>query len=600
MIKAAIDIDLYVIGPFITQSSEPGPWGLDACLMRNGDGRPIIPGTHIAGKLRQALEELNSAFDSGSHSQVPGQMEINRLLGGEAWGETLNSRPKQLLFDDFVMLGETPGYAIRYRIRMDPSRGAAQDQAQLMLESPFPSGEKICFVGRIEFLASDKQEAKRVFNLIETGFQWFTQMGAWHSQGFGRVSNVNLGGPIITEPDTEVITGIEALDLVIKPRAPFCVDAATPADNLFRSGEIISGSTLLGCLFEMLGGEANRNKEDGYQALRENFSLLRVRHAFPTPNDKTRPVAMPLSLVKTDMGTYDVAGLEKPCLIDGKAPKFKPDWKDDGPREDYGWPELKRELRTRTRIDSEQLRAADNDLFSLDMIRPSGCFWLTSIDAGAVPEADRPAVLEQLQRLLSLGLMGLGKTKTRAHVKVHKPGHIQPVHDSRPMLQNNGMTTITLQTDALLLPPGMLNEASGESELKTAYRKIWNELSAHLELKWYYARQALRGGEFLSRRYQRAGAAYYPWIITLAGSVFVFEVKDKAGAQAKLEKWLRAGLPLPESVCTGYNIRDNGPDQWRDCPYVPQNGWGEIAVNLSVHPAPSDTTPIELIEEASS
>ena len=71
-------------------------------------------------------------------------------------------------------------------------------------------------------------------------------------------------------------------------------------------------------------------------------------------------------------------------------------------------------------------------------------------------------------------------------------------------------------------------------------------------------------------------------LLTEAGSTFL--LKPVAGreedARKWLEEWARHGLPLSQQVRTFYEIGDT-PEraQWMQCPYLPENGYGEIRVN---------------------
>ena len=63
----------------------------------------------------------------------------------------------------------------------------------------------------------------------------------------------------------------------------------------------------------------------------------------------------------------------------------------------------------------------------------------------------------------------------------------------------------------------------------------------------------------------------------LAGSVFRLRAADSS-AEEKLERWLRCGLPFPDWAAEEY-----GAEPWKRCPFVTENGYGEIAVNLAWH-----------------
>ena len=58
MYRVDIPVTIHVEGPFITQSALPGSFGTDAVMARNPDGRFYIAGTQVAGRLKEAWEEL--------------------------------------------------------------------------------------------------------------------------------------------------------------------------------------------------------------------------------------------------------------------------------------------------------------------------------------------------------------------------------------------------------------------------------------------------------------------------------------------------------------------------------------------------------------
>lgn len=593
MIRAEIEITLELIGPFITKSSAPGAIGLDDLLARDAGGKIYIPATHVTGKLRQAWEELANCLEAyaDKHDCVPEKFEIDCLLGDKANGGGLNAQTKRVIFSDFVLYGNNDKEGMRYRIRIDEDRGAVKDRFQLMLESPFSSGEEICFTGKAMLLVDNEETAMRIKEQIQTGLQWISQMGAYRTQGFGCVKDINVHSLTVYPPIDEwpLLVGDKSMALLIKPFESFCVDAATPSGNLFYSSEVISGGTILGCLYNMMGGIAKKHTRDEFGALRKNFHYLRVRHAFPSAECLTRPVTIPLSLVQAGGNNWDVALEKQACLIENEPPSFAPDWKNSGPKAEFGWPKLERELRVRTAIDSQKDRARDEQLFSYDMIKPDGHCWLSQISLSDVPEEQRDETGMQLRQLLSFGLVGLGKSKALADITLLSPGEMKArmaVDRVTERLGADRLVCITLQTDALLLTPNNLDESSGRAELHKAYKKTWDTLCNALDLKYFYAQQELKGGYFLAKRYQRwgnDGKAYYPWLITRAGSVFVFEINDTGNAENALQIWLRDGLPFADNITQAYGIEGDPHDHWKHCPYVPHNGYGEIAVNLEVH-----------------
>ena len=206
---------------------------------------------------------------------------------------------------------------------------------------------------------------------------------------------------------------------------------------------------------------------------------------------------------------------------------------------------------------------------------PKGFAWLAEVDLSALPDDDVRATVEaQLRELLAYPLRDIGKTKARATAELLGPvepavlSHLAPVE---------GLSILTLQTPALLLNPEGLSEASTEEHLRQRYEETWRKHLPGLTLRRYFARQTLAGGVYLHHRFL-AGREYRPFILTDAGSVFVFE-----GDSPKLGDYLRQGLPNAQWVQHWYGGDCAEADLWKHCPYIRENGFGEIALNLSSH-----------------
>jgi hypothetical protein len=255
-------------------------------------------------------------------------------------------------------------------------------------------------------------------------------------------------------------------------------------------------------------------------------------------------------------------------------PSFEPDWKGKSPNSsspEFQQPDVRRELRVRTRINPGQRRAEDNMLFAYEMVSPGDEFeWLIYIDFP--DESDTAA--RQLQELLSNGIRAFGKTKATMSCEflemADPPQSIEP---------RDGLYVIVLQTPALLNDPMQFN-----NDLVADYKAAWSDLSnGSLELKHFKARQDLAGGFYQHKRF-RPEQRYRPWLLTRAGSVFVLQPVEGKESLAKqiAAKWLREGLSLPSGPAAFYQLQDDSSD-WESCPYIRQNGYGEVAINCSSH-----------------
>ena len=198
------------------------------------------------------------------------------------------------------------------------------------------------------------------------------------------------------------------------------------------------------------------------------------------------------------------------------------------------------------------------------------------LDGGQLPAG---AVNFQANLLAEIGIPGVGKLKTRCLASFVS---LTPSSSSttKENIRDINRWVVMLQTPALLCDVSAV--APGLSDATVAYKAYWEEASGKkLTLERHFARQTLMGGEFLWNRFSKQ-SLYSPFVLTNAGAVFVLRVmndEDAGAAAKKLEEWIRDGLPLATTVRKRFGLAGDAGD-WKKCPYVPENGYGEIAVDL--------------------
>jgi len=612
-----LDITLVLEGPVLTGATAPGIYGVDALTARNLQNLPILARSLVKGRLRQSWEELNSATEGQPGGQFVPNLE--ELLGRRAHTtgsgiETAESSVDpyraRLHFTDFVCQKATcEGY--RHRIQIDNRRGAAAEGSLLMAESPFGSGEVVYFVGNVDFWVNSTNESIAITRQIECGFLWTTHFGAERTVGFGRVLNVKVNErhTTVTSADPKPFITADCVDMIIRPLAPFCFAGHRQVANLFESEVVIPGAGLKGALVETWAAQVGarpglsvpqlKEYKSEYRVLAENFDRIIFTHAFPgVAQRRVRPVYAPLSIVKISANGadqwFDLARIGEPCLICGEAPEFRIDWKETRDVDAaFGWPKIRRELRVRTAIDRNLRKAKENDLFAYEMIVPDGNEWFGRIDLREIEhEDDRRSVAAHIRNLLSRGLRGLGKTKVQADVSVLPAGAVTNTFPSG-IQPRDGYWIMTIQTPAIMCDPRKLSGPDRDTNLRLQYVAFWHEISGgSLRLRHFYARQRLAGGFYLWKRFQ-ADRPYNPYLLTEEGSVFVLEPTSPdlaEAAQKCVERWFYGGLRLPgwaRELYPSDNKPVANPDDdgllWRSCPYIRQNGYGEIAVNLESH-----------------
>jgi hypothetical protein len=476
----------------------------------------------------------------------------------------------RIQFTDLIHeIPSAPG--TRVRIKIKEETGAAEDGALLFIEAPFLSGEEITYTGRIRFLAQDEAQLALMRAETEKALRWIATIGAEQTVGYGRV----VTGQIIPLTQEER-PGVEGLRLALTFSEPFCVTLRRTGTNGFISDEIIPGGVLRGAIAEFIQyGE--------FPKLKELFHLVRITHAFPSIEDR-RPQQMPLSFYKLNGQLLDAA-LATDCPNTRNEPlAFSVDWKENTVRSLLGWPDLSRELRVRTGIAGDQRKAKDEHLFAYEMIVPKrGVSWLASVDLSRIQSPDVDQVQQELSEALSVGIFGIGKTKTHATVSA---GPVPDVPTPEPIGDHY---VLTLQTPALLVNPTDIQDWQDKDQALNAYQKAWGQLLPGCKLVRTFQSMSLAGGDYLYHRFQKSGpdGKYRPYLLTDSGSVFVFEA---VGIDpANLQKIVSHGMDVPSETLRFYlGGEDIEPDRlWTRCPFIPENGYGEIAVNIPL-PQPED------------
>jgi hypothetical protein len=152
------------------------------------------------------------------------------------------------------------------------------------------------------------------------------------------------------------------------------------------------------------------------------------------------------------------------------------------------------------------------------------------------------------------------------------------------------MVTVSLNTEALLNPLKEINNDDLGS-LEASYKNYWASVSnTGLELSHFFAEQQLAGGVFAANYRQTSLGQYRPWFVTKAGSTFVLKIKNTDGLKL-LKQWALTGLPLSDAV-KGYYGKS-----WKENPYGPENGYGEILINPQLGLKKLSPQQCELIEE---
>jgi hypothetical protein len=294
---------------------------------------------------------------------------------------------------------------------------------------------------------------------------------------------------------------------------------------------------------------------------------------------------LPASLVavkdgdKLQFGDALMVPERRGAMIAGRPAAFATDWKDT-------WFGKAAQLlkhpkgeeppglaRTHTAIDPTTGTAADKKLFTTiarSVVKPDGARrgWLVDIDLGGTQAGEERALAEKMiAALLADGLDGVGKTAAHADFE---PVDAAAPPMPHPVWQTEDEFAVMLTTPALMLDLKSLVDANGEWVIgpREAYAAYWRGVSGAFELVNFFAEQAYSGGH-LARRHRLYGKnAYFPFLLTQPGAIFLIKTTDTT----TLTEICRYGLPLPVLKDT------DKPPSWENCPYVRENGYGRVVV----------------------
>lgn len=631
----AYRLSLDVRAPIFTAGTAMGAFAVDQTVLREPDGTPALAGSHVTGKLREALHLL-----AASEGASFGDDDVDDWFGpppkqaGEQPDARVFADPrKRVIIGDLRAVAMDPDHRfaercsereleharardrIRSRIAIHPVTFAASDGALLVEEEPFAPGTVVRFEGTLWIVAGEQaRAADEIARPLRSGLAWLSQVGGNRTVGYGRVMATALEPRRARSVQTPRAPRPEELQagrwrLALRFMDPFCIARPPRYDNLFEGSEVVPGGVVKGALARqvrtLVGGDPRGVAPlrdlpgDAFASLRRHFDALRITHLFPVsapglPADvwdgdlaaHVPPLARPAT---PGLGVVEVGREWRDWSLLAQAPAgaraaFQPDLKEArlaALRAQFGWPTTQRELRVHTQMDGDERAAATGALFAYELVRPEDHLWLGHLDLCDVPEDARTSVVRDLVIAVRDGLVGLGKTAAAARVAA-VPGEARTPQVG---IDRRGRTVVVLESPALLCVADDLcragDDPDGSKALLNGYRATFDQLSGGtLRLAHFFATQELAGGEHAARRSFR-GRAYEPFVLTSAGSTFVFEPGDPQKAHEVLDGWRYRGLEVAPRILAhyGWDGRNPGRELHRLCPFLPQNGYGEVRID---------------------
>ena len=583
-------VELIIQGPVLTAGETFSSWGTDSSFYRDFNGRLALPGSHVRGKLREALKDVLS---------LEGISEdfLARWFGKESNKDTgipdaYSPHRGVLKITDFLIPKEAaPLDQVLTRIRIEPETGVVSQGALMAFETPFSSGKETHWHGFVEFFSAP-EEIGMTLEYLKKAFCFISALGREKTIGFGRLTKVVFGEKIQSLPESPLAEEYiyPGLKIAIKPEEAFMIGGVRHNQNVFKSDAVISGKVIKGAFatgLNRIAGNDNlsliidgNNKKVSalYPELAEYFGELVINHAIPCLEEYNRPCTIPLSVVKYGDRHEDVTFLSPEDIFsENEQPvTFQVDWKktpDSIPKK-YILPDLEYFPVTRTAIEYETRRADEGKLYSFHMIKPfinestQVCWNSRIIFPQGLEPAKHLALAGQIRAAFPLALKYLGKRQSRVTVMNCPEKGPAPDYHITP----GSRFAVILQTQALMINPESMAECAqpcfdDRDSLHRLYQEFWDTVwgADTVKLSHFYATQELQGG-YLGVRFNPK--QYSPFYLTSKGSVFVFKACSEK-INILLNKILRSGLPLP-----GWVGEPKGPRH----PFAPQNGFGEIKI----------------------
>jgi hypothetical protein len=469
-----------------------------------------------------------------------------------------------------------------------------------VIELVAPMGASVVFTGEINVVAPEA-EGRDIEAALQKALALVSSIGAFKSPGFGEIVHARSK---LTKDSAVIPLGLPSnsggkvgqMRYRVTFDRPVLADGDKIADNAVLGNDVIPGAVFKGALARKLE-LAGENPQAG--PLGEALAALRISHAFPEGDTEGSRLSMPIPLsmvgVKNNISSKDqprvlfsdmaLKAQPRGELLNGEEPLFPGDWKWTC----FGDAEalLNRPTgtlpvaiaRTHTAINGEGV-AKTGQLFTTIAKTARNkegdhLNWIVEIDASAAGDTG-----SLLVAALASGVDGIGKTDARATLTPIK-GADRP--QLAPISGRPGVFGVMLCADTLM-HDGSKTAAEGLSA-KDAYHAYWNTVLPGCKLLDFFAAQKLVGG-YVSRRRRAYGTGhYYPFSLTTAGSIFIIEA-SAADLQTRLAELVKTNLPA--APINGKQVT------WRNCPYVPENGYGQISANHL-----SDATVVSNLRELS-
>lgn len=572
-------VTIPVIAPFMFAAAGIGRVGVDVECLRDGSGLPLLPGDHVRGHLRHAASAL-FANEPGFVRALFGETSAPRGLKA---GEQDIPERGALLVGDFRVADKAmqAGTWLYHRVKLDDETGAAEDGALQVMALAAPPGQIVFFEGTIVFKATGGWEKQWCEATLRSLLTLCHAIGGQKSSGFGEIHHdgivvATLDDAAFAAPPTAVQkmrSGQDRFEIDVAFDQAILVNAIRHATNVVTGQTVVPGGAIKGALAEALMAMI-ASKPSGF-GIPAALSALHISHAWPLVDGKCADRALPLAYgltFQTSAGAgapeHDAKGAL--CFTQDHVRElaktgpvvFQPDWKDeDLARRRFSRPTSKCFVTERGRVAiGEDGVAQEGQLFITRLVETDNRLWRLRLDFGQVDEATKSEFKTKVADILAGGLDGIGRTGARMTVRDARacpPVATASAGTVRIILETPAILTDTLENDAVWL-------AQYEAYFKAVLGSGVTDLKA-------VAQRRLAGDYYGFRFKPYADKSWYvPFEVTQAGACFEMTLDEKA-AKA-LNNCLRHGLP------PRIDGRVLEAEDWRLCPFMNQNGFGEISL----------------------
>jgi len=578
MKKLFFDITVAIRSPYLFTGLKVANFGIDSSAIRDENdpasgvlARAIIPGDHLRGHLRQNLRRLDSLG-------LIDQQLLGKLFGDESASrkdktteqEIDGNEPNRgaLQFSDLFQV-EEPLSETFTRTAIDDATGTVKDGALQVLELASPLNAVSTFKGQL-VVFWDENNASDLEQALQNAFALTHAMGANKSSGFGEVvhdqSSISFDTSAPCYATSSPKCNDEKISFHMTFDRPILIDSERISDNVFRGRMTVPGGAIKGALAYALNTGGGMSSQLGTDLSKVIFS-----HGFLVDDNKLANRALPFSMVGNSDEDDNIT--IKDCLknwqqcapiINNKAADFQSDWKDtvlDEARLQTGRPKkfLTEIAHTKTAIDYATNTASDKQLFVNVSRATKGKTWRMSLNQNGASDDGFAVIVQTLRD----SLHGIGRTQavaSFADAKVDGPSPYPLTIDGKKYWP------IMLETAAIMSNP------QDQTSISEQYENYFDNLKIGAKLICHFSDREMAGG-YIPYRFRSFGDdVYQPFELTKPGSVFLIHGLD----QTAITTLIKTGLPA--------SIQDSTmPLDWKNCPYVAENGYGAISVDSNLH-----------------